>query len=789
MKKVVWLVVGLVMAVLSAGFAHPANAEESEGFVTVDLSFVGPIQELPIEIKGKYLVRTEEQLILTEGRKYKLIAQNTEDVCLYEGEKELTCQGLIELSPMKSEGESYLYLKKTPYNGRFMIENENSQLDVHNQTYMEDYIKGLMINQITPSWHPEALKSLAVTLRTYALYEKKKPINDDPLGKKYGGYAWFQSSTYANMTNAVKATMGEFITYNGSAIDPVYTISNGGYTELNSNVNTAEERYPYIKTQHDSYDGLAKDTEVNWQITLQKKQIDTSALDMKNPDLWWDSVTESDPEFATRVKHNLIAQASDNPDDLKIVSIEQFKTHTLTSGLRFTMGDLHVKFINRNARDAQGNVPIHNFWSGLRPWEVKYLLSMKSFYVKEQTNSVSAFTLRGSGIGDGVGLSLYGAKNRAEAGNAYTEILSFYYPETKLAKAYTTLANRNIITGNPKGWAIENGERVYYVSGVIANGWIRENGNDYYYKQGKLVTGWITDEGLKYYANQDGIIQFSWLKLDGNWYYFDPVSGAMQTDWLKWNDKWYYLDSEGVMQTGWLTISSRKYFFGEDGALVLITGFQNENGKIVYYDPATGQKFQSGWKQIDRYWYYFKDGAATTGWLLWNGKWYFFNSVGEMKTYWIKDGGKIYYLNKDGVMQTGWYMLAFEWYYLGKSGAMHKGWLTDAGKKYYLKSDGIMAKGWLKIGTSWYYFHSSGVMATGWLKDGTKWYYLDGAGIMQTGWVKSGTKWYYLASSGIMQTGWVKVGTKWYYLYSSGVMAANTTIDGYRLGSDGAWIQ
>ena len=40
-----------------------------------------------------------------------------------------------------------------------------------------------------------------------------------------------------------------------------------------------------------------------------------------------------------------------------------------------------------------------------------------------------------------------------------------------------------------------------------------------------------------------------------------------------------------------------------------------------------------------------------------------------------------------------------------------------------------------------------------------------------------------------MKTGWVEVSGKWYYLNSDGSMAANTTISGYKLGLDGAWIK
>ena len=41
-----------------------------------------------------------------------------------------------------------------------------------------------------------------------------------------------------------------------------------------------------------------------------------------------------------------------------------------------------------------------------------------------------------------------------------------------------------------------------------------------------------------------------------------------------------------------------------------------------------------------------------------------------------------------------------------------------------------------------------------------------------------------------MTTGWLKdTDGRWYYLKDNGEMAANETIDGYYLGSNGAWIK
>jgi len=37
--------------------------------------------------------------------------------------------------------------------------------------------------------------------------------------------------------------------------------------------------------------------------------------------------------------------------------------------------------------------------------------------------------------------------------------------------------------------------------------------------------------------------------------------------------------------------------------------------------------------------------------------------------------------------------------------------------------------------------------------------------------------------------GWKEIDGNWYYFWGNGYMAHDTTVDGYKLGSDGAWIQ
>ena len=60
---------------------------------------------------------------------------------------------------------------------------------------------------------------------------------------------------------------------------------------------------------------------------------------------------------------------------------------------------------------------------------------------------------------------------------------------------------------------------------------------------------------------------------------------------------------------------------------------------------------------------------------------------------------------------------------------------------------------------------------------------------MRTGWLKENGTWYYLESSGAMKSSqWFQVGGKHYYVNALGALAVNTTVDGYRVDSNGARI-
>lgn len=54
-------------------------------------------------------------------------------------------------------------------------------------------------------------------------------------------------------------------------------------------------------------------------------------------------------------------------------------------------------------------------------------------------------------------------------------------------------------------------------------------------------------------------------------------------------------------------------------------------------------------------------------------------------------------------------------------------------------------------------------------------------------WLEVGSNDWMYKDGDSFATGWKQIGSKWYYFNSNGYMAHDTTIDGYILGTDGAW--
>ena len=95
-------------------------------------------------------------------------------------------------------------------------------------------------------------------------------------------------------------------------------------------------------------------------------------------------------------------------------------------------------------------------------------------------------------------------------------------------------------------------------------------------------------------------------------------------------------------------------------------------------------------------------------------------------------------------------------------------------------------RGWNKDATGWWYTPDAKTYySNGWKQIDNEWYLFDSKGYIRYNWQKVDGSWYFMKSSGAMATGWVKWQNDWYYMNNSGKMLTNTTVDGWKIGSNG----
>jgi len=98
---------------------------------------------------------------------------------------------------------------------------------------IEDYLKGVVPAEMPPYWGVEALKAQAIAARTYAMRKiaAGRGGDFDLEGNQFDqAYSGLTEQVKAS-SDAVDATKGQVLTYNGQLLDALYMASGGGHTE------------------------------------------------------------------------------------------------------------------------------------------------------------------------------------------------------------------------------------------------------------------------------------------------------------------------------------------------------------------------------------------------------------------------------------------------------------------------------------------------------------------------------------------------------------------------------
>jgi len=131
-------------------------------------------------------------------------------------------------------------------------ESEAGSLNIVNALALEQYAKGVMPNEVPPSWPTEELRAHAIAVRSIAL-------TGDVGGNGFDLYADTRSqvyegldSEYASTNAAVADTRGQVVMYGNEVAQTLYSACSGGHTESVQYVfGTA---IPYLVGVPDPYD-------------------------------------------------------------------------------------------------------------------------------------------------------------------------------------------------------------------------------------------------------------------------------------------------------------------------------------------------------------------------------------------------------------------------------------------------------------------------------------------------------------------------------------------------------
>ncbi len=326
---------------------------------------------------------------------------------------------------ISANAKGNLFLDSTEYRGSLVfVRQSGSDMTVISKLGMDEYLYSVTPSEIPASSGMEALKTQAVCARTYATENSNRhssmgfQLCNSQHCQMYKGV----SSEHKNTNQAVDATHGEVLTYNGKIITAVYSASCGGETESVENVWGTP--YPYLKGVKDPYC-----KEIQWETSLDFASI-AKSLQAKG----YDFGAIRSIEITEKTSTGRVLQ-------LKITGEKQTKTFGKEQartilGLRSQMYDIVPQnafriltaggflYWNLSGREIINETGL----SKIEGNTITVLTAENGETVKKQIPTISeSFVIKGRGNGHGVGMCQNGAMGLAEHGYSYEEILKHYY--------------------------------------------------------------------------------------------------------------------------------------------------------------------------------------------------------------------------------------------------------------------------------------------------------------------------------------------------------------------------
>lgn len=270
--------------------------------------------------------------------------------------------------------------------GGVRIDKKNNSLTVINLAPVEEYLRGVVPEEMSPSFHAEALKAQAVAARSFTLKNRHRHQAEgfDLCATTHCQFFGGADSAHALTDEVIKSTRGEILLMGGQIVDTNFHTDSGGWTE------SVAEVWGSYSPHLQAVEELEKNTQ-HWT-----KEFSVN-------------------DFSKIIGGNLGNLKEINLSPLEIgKSAPDRSTSGRVRSAQFVGSKSNVKLTGNELRS-------------------KFSLPSTLFNIKI---SGSKIIFEGYGRGHGVGMSQNGANAYAKHGWNYKKILAHYYRNTILKKLY-----------------------------------------------------------------------------------------------------------------------------------------------------------------------------------------------------------------------------------------------------------------------------------------------------------------------------------------------------------------
>lgn len=353
--------------------------------------------------------------------------------------------GLLGVSGLKRAGKPALY------HGAFEIVKSATAgfFNLVNMVEVEEYLKGVVPNEMPIRFGLEALKAQSVTARNYVLSPRVKASPNYDVVDSVASQVYYGANTEKDIaTRAVQETEGIVALYGWDLILAQYSSTAGGYTEDFAYVFSDPKTKafpsvvkPYLIGKPDIPDQPSLENE---EDALKFYSTTPDSFDLKSPYYRWTREWTAD-ELKANLEMTLPAQ-----------SLTGFVTPEFIKGEK--LGEIENIVVKQRGKSGKiielviytNKKHIHLFKELVirRAFtkDGKALPSANVVFVPKFDDNGKLVSIKGfgGGYGHGVGMSQFGAGFMAqELGKSYEDILFRYYTGIVLATKPVTLSKDN----------------------------------------------------------------------------------------------------------------------------------------------------------------------------------------------------------------------------------------------------------------------------------------------------------------------------------------------------------